>query len=70
MPSQNGRTDIELSLDELVCFDEQSRQPVEIDAEVVAGIRRGLADVRAGRMKTFAEFDADFRAKHYKSTNR
>lgn len=37
---------------------------VEEDPAVIEGIRRGLADVEAGRGRPFEEFDAEFRAKH------
>ncbi len=33
------------------------------DPATIEGIRRGLADVAAGRKRPFAEFDAEFRAK-------
>ena len=39
---------------EALCSDEE---------ETLAGIRRGLADIAAGRSKTLEEFDRDFRAR-------
>lgn len=35
----------------------------EEDPVTIEGIRRGLADVAAGRKRPFSEFDAEFRAK-------
>ncbi len=32
--------------------------------EVQAAIRKGLADIGAGRVRPFEDFDRDFRAKH------
>ncbi|MGD9720400.1 MAG: type II toxin-antitoxin system ParD family antitoxin [Pirellulales bacterium] len=42
----------------------QQQSAVEPDPIAVEGIRRGLADVEAGRGRPLVEFDAEFRAKH------
>lgn len=57
MPANKGRTpDINLGMNEdLACIDE---------AEALEGIRRGLADVEAGRVRPLEEFENSFRKKH------
>lgn len=41
------------------------RRPASVeDSVVVEGIRRGLADMKAGRSQPLEEFDQEFRAKH------
>lgn len=49
--------------DALRALYEQRRAVLEEDRTVVEGIRRGLADMQAGRSRPFEELDAEFRAK-------
>jgi len=46
----------------LKALQEQRQLELEDDPIVIEGIRRGLADVAEGRMRTFTEFDAQFRS--------
>lgn len=62
MASGNYQSEDDLLRDALKAFADENSS--EIDPVVVAGIRRGLADVAAGRVRAFSEFDAEFRAKH------
>ena len=66
MAAGNYSSEDDVLRDALLALDERRRSILEIDLEVVEGIRRGLADVRAGRVQPFAEFDAEMRAKHLK----
>lgn len=54
----------DLLRDALKALDGQRNEIVEEDPVVVEGIRRGLADMKAGRSRPFDEFNAEFRAKH------
>ncbi len=47
--------------DALKALDTQQQVVIEEDPAVVEGIRRGLADMEAGRGQPFEEFDAEFR---------
>jgi Arc/MetJ-type ribon-helix-helix transcriptional regulator len=60
----NYRSQDEVLRDALKALDEKRQVIVEEDPEVIAGIRRGLEDMRAGRYQSLADFDAEFRAKH------
>ncbi len=64
MESGEYRTEDDLLRDALKALDERHSQVVEEDPVVVEGIRRGLADMKAGRSQPLNEFDAEFRAKH------
>jgi hypothetical protein len=58
------RTQDDVLRDALLALGAQNEAVVPEDPIVVEGIRRGLADMKAGRGGTLAEFDAEFRAKH------
>jgi putative addiction module CopG family antidote len=53
----------EVLRDALRALEAQRRAIVEEDPVVVEGIRRGLADLKAGRIQSFDQFDAEFRAR-------
>lgn len=63
---QNGGygSEDDLLRDALKALDERQHAVVDEDAEVVAGIERGLADMKAGRSRPLDEFDAEFRKAH------
>jgi len=48
----------------LKALDDRQYVVLEEDPIVVDGIRRGLADMKAGRSHTVEDFDRDFRAEH------
>lgn len=50
--------------DALRALDERRFVVLEQDSVVVEGVRRGLADMKAGRSQPVEEFDRYFRAKH------
>ena len=64
MSAGNYQSADDLLRDALVALRDQ-RQGLneEEDPVTIEGIRRGLADVAAGRKRPFSEFDAEFRAK-------
>jgi Arc/MetJ-type ribon-helix-helix transcriptional regulator len=62
MAAGQYRSEDELLLDALKALDQQRQTVFEEDPVVVAGIRRGLADMTAGRSRTVDEFDSEFRA--------
>lgn len=64
MSAGNYNSEDDLLRDALRALDEHRQSIVEKDPVVIEGIRRGLADMAAGRGRPFAEFDAEFRAKH------
>ena len=64
MSAGNYHSEDDLLRDALRALDEQRQSIIEKDPIVIEGIRRGLADMEAGRGRPFAEFDAEFRAKH------
>ena len=65
MSAGNYESADDLLRDALLALREQRNVLVEEeDPATIEGIRRGLADLAAGRVREFAEFDAEFRAKH------
>lgn len=52
------------TLDEALVRWEYENTSEEEREEAPAAIRRGLADLDAGRVRPFEEFDREFRAKH------
>jgi Arc/MetJ-type ribon-helix-helix transcriptional regulator len=50
--------------DALRALDEHRRTVVYDDPEVLAGIQRGLDEMKKGLGQPFEQFDAEFRAKH------
>ena len=52
----------DLLRDALRTLDEQRHAVLDEDPLVVEGIRRGLADMKAGRSVSLCEFDSQFRA--------
>lgn len=54
----------DLLRDALSAFQESHQAVQEADPVVVAGIRRGLEDMKQGRGRSYDEFDKEFRAKH------
>jgi Arc/MetJ-type ribon-helix-helix transcriptional regulator len=64
MSAGNYSSEDDLLRDALRALDEQRQSLVEEDPIVIEGIRRGLADMEAGRGQPFEAFDAEFRAKH------
>ncbi len=52
------------SLEELIGLWEYENQTDAEQEETLAAIRRGLADVEAGRTRPLEEFDREFRQKH------
>ncbi len=52
----------DLLRDALATLGAQRHSVIEEDPEVIEGIRRGLADMKAGRSQPMSEFDAQFRA--------
>lgn len=54
----------EVLRDALRALDERRCVILEEDPLVVDGIRRGLADMKAGRSTLLEDFDRQFRAKH------
>jgi Arc/MetJ-type ribon-helix-helix transcriptional regulator len=54
----------DLLRDALRTLDEQRHAVIEEDPLVVEGIRRGLADMKAGRSVALADFDVQFRAQN------
>jgi predicted transcriptional regulator len=58
----NGEAD--LTLDEALARWEYENSSEEEREETRAAIRRGLADIEAGRVGPFEEFDRGFRARH------
>jgi antitoxin ParD1/3/4 len=57
------RSEDDVLRDALKALYERRRAVLEEDPAVVEGIRRGLADMKAGRSRPFEEFNAEFRAK-------
>ncbi len=53
-----------LTLDEALARWDYENSSEEEREETRAAIRRGLADIDAGRVRPFEEFDREFRAKH------
>ena len=64
MSTGNYSSEDELLRDALRALEEERQAIIEEDPIVIEGIRRGLADMEAGRCRPLAEFDAEFRAKH------
>ena len=64
MCAGNYRSEDDLLRDALRALGEQRQSIIDEDPVVIEGIRRGLADMEAGRGRPFEEFDAEFRAKH------
>lgn len=64
MASGNYRSEDDLLRDALKALDEQRCSLLEEDLDVLQGIERGIADMKAGRSRPLAEFDADFRGRH------
>jgi predicted transcriptional regulator len=58
----NGGAD--LTLDEALARWEFENSSEEEREETRAAIRQGLADIDAGRVRPFEDFDREFRAKH------
>lgn len=48
----------------LKALDEREYAVSEEDPVAIDGIRRGLADMKAGRSQRLEDFDKEFRAKH------
>jgi hypothetical protein len=53
-----------LTLDEALGLWEYENATEEQREETLKAIRQGLADVEAGRIKPFEDFDREFRQKH------
>ena len=53
----------DLLRDALQALEEQRSAVVDEDQVVIDGIRRGLADLNAGRCQPLDEFDAEFRSR-------
>jgi Arc/MetJ-type ribon-helix-helix transcriptional regulator len=58
------RSEDDVLRDALRALVEQRDSILEIDPVVVEGVRRGVADIEAGRSRPLSEFDAEFRAQH------
>jgi Arc/MetJ-type ribon-helix-helix transcriptional regulator len=54
----------DLLRDALHALEVQKVALIEEDAVVIDGVRRGLADLNAGRSQPLVEFDAEFRSRH------
>jgi hypothetical protein len=52
------------TVDEVIARWEYENESDEEREDALEAIRRGLADVDAGRTRPFEEFDRDFRSKH------
>jgi len=50
-------------LDALHALVAQRSAEMAFDYEVIEGVRRGLDDVQAGRLRPFAEFDSELRGR-------
>lgn len=55
------RSEDDVLRDALRALLEQRSTILEVDPIVVEGVRRGLADIEAGRSRPLSEFDAEFR---------
>jgi Arc/MetJ-type ribon-helix-helix transcriptional regulator len=62
MATGEYRSEDDLLRDALKALDQQRQTVFEEDPLVVEGVRRGLADMEAGRSRPFDEFDTEFRA--------
>ena len=57
-------TEDDVLRDALRALDERQFVVIEEDPVVVEGIRRGLADMKAGRSQPVEDFDKEIRVKH------
>jgi putative addiction module CopG family antidote len=64
MQSGGYGSEDDLLRDALQALEERRHAVLDEDAEVIAGIERGLADMNAGRSRPLDEFDAQFRKTH------
>jgi Arc/MetJ-type ribon-helix-helix transcriptional regulator len=53
----------DLLRDALAALEEHRHATLEEDVELIAGVRRGLEDMKAGRSRPLAEFDSELRAR-------
>ncbi|MBX3411647.1 MAG: hypothetical protein KF708_02925 [Pirellulales bacterium] len=58
------RTEDDLLRDALKVLEEHRQTVIYDDPEVLAGVRRGLDEMKQGLGRPFEQFDTEFRAKH------
>lgn len=64
MAAGNYRSEDDLLREALHALESQRQMVVYEDPEVIAGVQRGLDEMRRGFGRPFEEYDAELRARH------